>query len=112
MAFYRQDPEMAYCLKGLLDRFEKEGRPNLQENIAITCIRYDKQNPSPSNGYGTGWNANINFYPASVVKLILSVKLFTTAFKYAKPMGGVIGAVEAVLSTIVGTLNRVTCIFY
>ncbi len=73
MAFYRQDPEMAYCLKGLLDRFEKEGRPNLQENIAITCIRYDKQNPSTSSGYGTGWNSNRNFYPASVVKIVYAL---------------------------------------
>ena len=73
MAFYRQDPEMAYCLKGLLDRFEKEGRPNLQENIAITCIRYNKQNPSTSSGYGTGWNSNRNFYPASVVKIVYAL---------------------------------------
>ena len=73
MAFYRQDPEMAYCLKGLLDRFEKEGRPNLQENIAITCIRYDKQSPSTSGGYGTGWNSNRNFYPASVVKIVYAL---------------------------------------
>ena len=73
MAFYRQDPEMAYCLKGLLDRFEKEGRPNLQENIAITCIRYDKKSPSTSSGYGTGWNSNRNFYPASVVKIVYAL---------------------------------------
>ena len=73
MAFYRQDPEMAYCLKGLLDRFEKEGRPNLQENIAITCIRYDKKSPSASSGYGTGWNSNRNFYPASVVKIVYAL---------------------------------------
>ncbi len=73
MAFYRQDPEMAYCLKGLLDRFEKEGRPNLQENIAITCIRYDKQSPSTSSGYGTGWNSNRNFYPASLVKIVYAL---------------------------------------
>ena len=73
MAFYRQDPEMAYCLKGLLDRFEKEGRPNLQDNIAITCIRYDNKNPSTSSGYGTGWNANRNFYPASVVKIVYAL---------------------------------------
>ena len=26
MAFYRNDPELADCLKGLLDRFEKEGQ--------------------------------------------------------------------------------------
>ena len=73
MAFYRQDPEMAYCLKGLLDRFEKEGRPNLQENIAITCIRYDKQSPSTSSGYGTGWNSNKNYYPASIVKIVYAL---------------------------------------
>ena len=73
MAFYRQDPEMADCLNGLLDRFEKEGRPNLQENIAITCIRYDKQSPSPSSGYGTGWNSNTNIYPASVVKIVYAL---------------------------------------
>jgi len=64
---------MAYCLKGLLDRFEKEGRPYLQENIAITCIRYDKQNPSTSSGYGTGWNSNRFFYPASVVKIVYAL---------------------------------------
>jgi hypothetical protein len=73
MAFYQQDPEMASCLQGLLDRFEKEGRPNLQENIAITCIRYDKQSPSASSGYGTGWNSNRNFYPASVVKIVYAL---------------------------------------
>ncbi len=73
MAFYRQDPEMAHCLKGLLDRFEKEGRPNLQENIAITCIRYGRQKPTSSSGYGTGWNTNRNFYPASVVKIVYAL---------------------------------------
>ena len=73
MAFYRKDPEMAFCLKGLLDRFEKEGRPNLQNNIGITWIRYDKQTPSTSNGYGTGWNSDRNFYPASVVKIVYAL---------------------------------------
>ena len=70
MAFYRQDPEMANCLKGLLDRFEKEGRPNLQKNIAITCIRYGKQNPSISNGYGTAWNSNKIFYNHSFLNIL------------------------------------------
>ena len=73
MAFYRQDQEMANRLKGLLDRFEKEGRPNLQKNIALTCIRYNKQRPSPSNGYGTGWNSNKKYYPASVVKIVYAL---------------------------------------
>ena len=70
MAFYRQDHEMASCLQGLLDRFEKEGRPNLQKNIGITWIRYDNENPSSSSGYGTAWNSNRNYYPASVVKIV------------------------------------------
>tara|TARA_Y100001968_G_scaffold49909_1_gene40316 strand:- start:107 stop:1000 length:894 start_codon:yes stop_codon:yes gene_type:complete len=73
MAFYRQDPEMAFCLRGLLDRLEKEGRPNLQENIAITCIRYDNKSPSSSSGSGIGWNSNRNFYPASVVKVVYAL---------------------------------------
>ncbi len=73
MGFYRQDPEMAFYLKGLLDRFEKEGHTNLQGNIAITCIRYDKQNPSSSSGYGAGWNSNKNFYPASIVKIVYAL---------------------------------------
>ena len=73
MAFYRQDPEMAQCLKGLIDRLEKEGRPNLQTNIAITCLRYDKKSPSASSGYGTGWNSNKLFYPASVVKIVYAL---------------------------------------
>ena len=73
MAFYRQDPDMALCLKGLLDRYEKEGRPNLQENIAITWIRYDSQNPFLSKGYGTGWNSKKLFYPASVVKIVYAL---------------------------------------
>tara|TARA_B100000214_G_scaffold336869_1_gene281087 strand:+ start:1552 stop:2445 length:894 start_codon:yes stop_codon:yes gene_type:complete len=73
MAFYQQDPEMAFCLKGLLDRFEKEGYPNLQKNIAITWIRYENQKPSSSNGYGTGLNSSKNFYPASVVKIVYAL---------------------------------------
>ncbi len=73
MAFYLQDPEMASCLKGILNRFEKEGRPNLQKNIAITWIRYDNNNPSPSNGYGTGWNSKKFYYPASIVKIVYAL---------------------------------------
>ena len=73
MAFYRQDPEMAYCLKGILDRFEREGRPNLHKNIAITWIRYDTQSPCSTIGYGTGWNSNKHFYPASIVKIVYAL---------------------------------------
>jgi beta-lactamase class A len=64
---------MASCLKGILDRFEKEGRPDLHKNIAITWIRYDSQTPSQSSGYGTGWNSNNNYYPASVVKIVYAL---------------------------------------
>jgi hypothetical protein len=64
---------MAHCLQGLLDRFGKENRPNLQANIAITCIRYNKQSPSSYTGYGAGWNTNRNFYPASVVKIVYAL---------------------------------------
>ncbi len=73
MTFYRQDTEMASCLKGILDRFEKEGRTNLKNNIAITWIRYNNQTPSRLNGYGTGWNSNKNYYPASIVKIVYAL---------------------------------------
>ena len=73
MAFYRQDPEMASCLKGILDRLQEEGRPSLQDNIAITWIRYGNESPSPSKGYGAGWNSNKNIYPASVVKIVYAL---------------------------------------
>ncbi len=75
MAFYRQDTEMATCLKGLLDKLEKEGRPSLRENISITWIRYAKQTPTPSSGYGTEWNSKKNFYPASVVKIVYALAI-------------------------------------
>tara|TARA_B100000700_G_scaffold163622_1_gene181097 strand:- start:437 stop:1330 length:894 start_codon:yes stop_codon:yes gene_type:complete len=73
MAFYQKDPEMALCLQGLIERLEKEGRPNLQKNIGVTWIRYDNQKPFPSNGSGTGWNSNKYFYPASVVKIVYAL---------------------------------------
>ncbi len=73
MAFYRQDPDMASCLKGILDRLEKEDRPKLQKNISITWIRYDSQTPSHSSGYGTGLNSNKNYYPASIVKIVYAL---------------------------------------
>ena len=73
MAFYRQDPQMALCLKGLIDRYQNEGRPNLQHNIAITWIRYKTSEPTPSSGYGTGWATNKLFYPASIVKLVYAL---------------------------------------
>ena len=73
MAFYQQDTEMASCLKDILYRFEKEGRPNLQRNIAITWIRYNNQTPTPSMGYGTGWNSNKHYYPASIVKIVYAL---------------------------------------
>ncbi len=73
MAFYRQDPDMASCLKGILNRFEKEGRPAIKKNIAITWIRYDDETPSASHGHGTGWNSNKNYYPASIVKIVYAL---------------------------------------
>jgi len=75
MAFYRQDPQMALCLKDLLDRYQSEGRPNLLQNIAITWICYKNDQPNPSSGYGTGWNSNKLLYPASIVKLVYALAI-------------------------------------
>ncbi len=73
MAFYRSDPAMSTRLKKLLDRLAKEGRPGLHNSIAINWVKYEKPNPSPCSGIGTGWAEERLLYPASVVKLIYAV---------------------------------------
>ena len=73
MAFYKKDPQMALCLKDLINRFEKEGRPNLHNNIAISWICYNTPAPIPGSGIGACWNGEKIMYPASVIKLIYAV---------------------------------------
>ncbi len=73
MTFYRQNPEMAEKLKNLVFRFEKENRPNLHKNIAISWIRYENINPKPGSGIGANWQSNKLFYPASIVKLVYAI---------------------------------------
>ena len=73
MAFYRSDPQMAAQLRELLDQIAKRGRPGLHNNLAINWIRYEKPNPEPCSGIGTGWSEQKLIYPASVVKLFYGV---------------------------------------
>ena len=70
MAFFSRNLAMSSLLAELLERFEKEGRPNLHENISILWICYEGQNPKANSGIGAAWLENKLFYPASVVKLI------------------------------------------
>ncbi len=73
MAFYKKDPKLALCLKDLINRFEKEGRPGLSNNIAINWIQYKTPKPFPESGVGASWNEQKLFYPASIVKLFYAV---------------------------------------
>ncbi len=73
MAFYRSDSNMHAHLEGLLDQLETDGRPGLRNSIALTWIRYNKADPAPCSGFGTGWCEERLLYPASVVKLIYAI---------------------------------------
>ena len=75
MSFYRQDPNMALCLKDLIDRFEQEGRPNLHNNIAISWVKYNDSLPKQGSGFGAGWFENKLMYPASIVKIVYAVAI-------------------------------------
>jgi beta-lactamase class A len=73
MAFYRPDPAMQEQLVALLRRFEAEDRPGLTDQVAITWVRYDRQEPAAGSGRGAGWADQRVLYPASVVKLMYAV---------------------------------------
>ena len=62
-------------LRTLIDRFAKEGRPNLHKNISITWIYYNNNNPKIKSGLGAAWEENKLFYPASIVKLIYGIAI-------------------------------------
>ncbi|WP_036901059.1 MULTISPECIES: serine hydrolase [Prochlorococcus] len=70
MEFYRANPEMNAFLGQLLQRFAKEGRPNLHKSISLVWVSYESQNPKPCSGQGAAWMHKKLIYPASVVKLI------------------------------------------
>jgi len=75
MAFYQSNLEMNSQLENLLDQLEKEGRPGLKNSIAITWIRYDRPNPIPGSGIGTGIAQKQLLYPASLVKLVYAIAI-------------------------------------
>jgi beta-lactamase class A len=73
MAFYRPDPAMQEQLVALLRRLEEEDRPGLTDQVAITWVQYDRQEPAAGSGRGAGWADQRVLYPASVVKLMYAV---------------------------------------
>ncbi len=70
MAFFIPNSEMCFFLEGILDRFAKEGRPNLKKNISIQWICYPATNPQLNSGFGASWLNQKPIYPASVVKVV------------------------------------------
>ncbi len=77
MSFYSHSSEMELVLEKLIGRFEKESRSELHNNISITWICYQDQNPEPFSGIGAGWLEEQFRYPASVVKLFYACALET-----------------------------------
>ncbi len=77
MSFYIHSPEMESLLEKLIERFEKESRSDLHNNISITWICYQDQHPKPFSGIGAGWLEDKFLYPASVVKLFYACALET-----------------------------------
>ncbi len=69
MSFYLHDSEMESFICKLIDRFANEGRPNLHNNLALTWIIYQGNNPEASSGIGASFSGDKLIYPASVVKL-------------------------------------------
>ncbi len=69
---------MGSFLRELIERFEKESRPSLHKNIAVTWISYEGLNSDPlRRGKGTGWLEEKLIYPASVVKLFYACAIET-----------------------------------
>ncbi|KGG20133.1 Beta-lactamase class A [Prochlorococcus sp. SS52] len=68
---------MGILLRELIERFEKESRPDLHKKVSITWVCYKTQNPEPFSGIGAGWLENKLIYPASVVKLFYACAIET-----------------------------------
>ncbi len=78
MSFYTYDPSMGSFLRELIEKLEKESRPNLHQKVSITwvCYQTDSAN-SLSSARGAGWLEERPIYPASVVKLFYACAIET-----------------------------------
>ncbi len=77
MSFYIHDSQMEGFLNQLIERFGKESRLDLHNNLSLTWILYNNQNPQPCSGIGAGWLEDKLIYPASVVKLFYACAIET-----------------------------------
>ena len=84
MAFYCPDGAMAQRLQSVVAQLQAEGRPELEQELSITWLRYDRsllQSAAASDSAafwgqqpkGACWNGERPRYPASVVKLVYLV---------------------------------------
>ena len=85
MAFYRPDGDMAQQLQAVIAALQAEGRPELEQQLSITWLRYSdsllQSAFQASDGAsfwaqrpaGASWRGAQPRYPASVVKLVYLV---------------------------------------
>ena len=84
MAFYCPDGAMAQRLQSVVAQLQAEGRPELEQELSITWLRYDRsllQSAAASDSaafwgqrpLGASWHGGHPRYPASVVKLVYLV---------------------------------------
>tara|TARA_Y100000589_G_C27174399_1_gene638109 strand:+ start:1485 stop:2387 length:903 start_codon:yes stop_codon:yes gene_type:complete len=74
MSFYHLDENIGLVLKSILDKICNEKFYYNQNNIAVTWINY---NSSSNKGYGYGINNNKRIYPASLVKLVYGLAVYS-----------------------------------
>ena len=84
MAFYSPDGAMAQRLAAAVAQLQAEGRPELEQELSITWLRYghsllqsaansDSASVWEQRPQGASWNGDRPRYPASVVKLVYLV---------------------------------------
>jgi len=77
MSFYYLSKEMGLALNDILGRVCTYNKDFSREDIAITWINYKSENKEIFKGFGSGINNKKMFYPASVVKLVYALAVYS-----------------------------------
>ncbi len=77
MSFYYLHEEMGLVLNDILDRVCSKNKENLKNDIAITWINYKSEKHFIHKGFGFGFNNKKLIYPASIVKLVYGLAVYS-----------------------------------